>query len=67
MFYQLQNVGFRRPPGRKIITNLSVNNEVQLKTTENAWKPGMKLDSVIEDQETLKTQVCPFMLGGNVS
>ncbi|XP_056589766.1 eukaryotic translation initiation factor 4 gamma 3 isoform X10 [Triplophysa dalaica] len=52
----LQNVGFRRPPGRKIITNLSVNNEVQLKTTENAWKPGMKLDSAIEDQETLKTQ-----------
>ncbi|XP_057176111.1 eukaryotic translation initiation factor 4 gamma 3 isoform X2 [Triplophysa rosa] len=56
MFYQLQNVGFRRPPGRKIITNVSVNNEVQLRTTENAWKPGMKLDSVIEDQETLKTQ-----------
>lgn len=51
----LLNVGLRRPPGRKIITNVSVNDEVQLKTTENAWKPGMKRDSVIEDQETLKT------------
>lgn len=59
MFYQLLNVGLRRPPGRKIITNVSVNDDVQLKTTENAWKAGMKRDSVIEDQETLKTRVCP--------
>ncbi|KAA0707065.1 Eukaryotic translation initiation factor 4 gamma 3 [Triplophysa tibetana] len=51
-----QNVGFRRPSGRKIITNVSVNNDVQLKTTENAWKPGMRLDSGIEDQDILKTQ-----------
>ncbi|XP_073731303.1 eukaryotic translation initiation factor 4 gamma 3 isoform X3 [Misgurnus anguillicaudatus] len=52
----LLNVGLRRPSGRKIIMNLSVNEEVQLKTTENAWKPGMKRDSVAEDPEILKTQ-----------
>uniref|UniRef100_A0A8C2BDC4 Eukaryotic translation initiation factor 4 gamma, 3b n=1 Tax=Cyprinus carpio TaxID=7962 RepID=A0A8C2BDC4_CYPCA len=46
----------RRPPGRKIITNVSVNDEVQLRTTENAWKPGMKRENVIEDPETLTTQ-----------
>uniref|UniRef100_A0A672L9Q7 Eukaryotic translation initiation factor 4 gamma 3-like n=1 Tax=Sinocyclocheilus grahami TaxID=75366 RepID=A0A672L9Q7_SINGR len=52
----LLNVGLRRPPGRKIITNVTVNDEVQLKTTEHAWKPGMKRDSVIDDSETMKTQ-----------
>uniref|UniRef100_A0A673LPN0 Eukaryotic translation initiation factor 4 gamma 3-like n=1 Tax=Sinocyclocheilus rhinocerous TaxID=307959 RepID=A0A673LPN0_9TELE len=52
----LLNVGLRRPPGRKIITNVSVHDEVQLKTTEHAWKPGMKRDNVIDDSETMKTQ-----------
>ncbi|TRY96654.1 hypothetical protein DNTS_024268 [Danionella cerebrum] len=52
----LLNIGLRRPPGRKIITNVSVNDEVQLKTVENAWKPGMKRESVVEDPEALKTQ-----------
>uniref|UniRef100_A0A673JLF5 Eukaryotic translation initiation factor 4 gamma 3-like n=1 Tax=Sinocyclocheilus rhinocerous TaxID=307959 RepID=A0A673JLF5_9TELE len=52
----LLNVSLRRPPGRKIITNVSVNDEVQLRTTENAWKPGMKRENIIEDPETLKSQ-----------
>ncbi|XP_067302408.1 eukaryotic translation initiation factor 4 gamma 3 isoform X9 [Pseudorasbora parva] len=52
----LLNVGLRRPPGRKIITNVSVNDEVQLRTTENAWKPGMKRESPIEDPDAKKTQ-----------
>ncbi|KAL0158312.1 hypothetical protein M9458_046388 [Cirrhinus mrigala] len=51
------NVGLRRPPGRKIITNVSVNDEVQLRTTENAWKPGMKRDSAVEDPGAQRTQV----------
>ncbi|XP_051735410.1 eukaryotic translation initiation factor 4 gamma 3 isoform X7 [Ctenopharyngodon idella] len=52
----LLNVGLRRPPGRKIITNVSVNDEVQLRTTENAWKPGMKRESAVEDPDAQKTQ-----------
>ncbi|XP_052449626.1 eukaryotic translation initiation factor 4 gamma 3 isoform X2 [Carassius gibelio] len=52
----LLNVGLRRPSGRKIITNVSVNDDVQLKTAEHAWKPGMKRDNVIDDSETMKTQ-----------
>ncbi|XP_016138553.1 eukaryotic translation initiation factor 4 gamma 3 isoform X5 [Sinocyclocheilus grahami] len=52
----LLNVSLRRPPGRKIITNVSVNDEVQLRTTENAWKPGMKRENVIEEPETLKSK-----------
>ncbi|XP_059396208.1 eukaryotic translation initiation factor 4 gamma 3-like isoform X9 [Carassius carassius] len=52
----LLNVSLHRPPGRKIITNVSVNDDVQLRTTENAWKPGMKRENVIEDPETLTTQ-----------
>ncbi|XP_051947205.1 eukaryotic translation initiation factor 4 gamma 3-like isoform X4 [Xyrauchen texanus] len=52
----LLNVSMRRPPARKIITNVSVNVDVQLKTAENAWKPGLKRDSVTEDSESLKTQ-----------
>ncbi|XP_051961475.1 eukaryotic translation initiation factor 4 gamma 3-like isoform X2 [Xyrauchen texanus] len=51
----LLNVSMRRPPARKIITNISVNDEVQLKTAENAWKPGLKRESVIEDPESQKT------------
>uniref|UniRef100_A0A672LIJ7 Eukaryotic translation initiation factor 4 gamma 3-like n=1 Tax=Sinocyclocheilus grahami TaxID=75366 RepID=A0A672LIJ7_SINGR len=53
---KLLNVSLRRPPGRKIITNVSVNDEVQLRTTENAWKPGMKRENVIEEPETLKSK-----------
>ncbi|KAK7128847.1 hypothetical protein R3I94_017167 [Phoxinus phoxinus] len=52
----LLNVGLRRPSGRKIITNVSVNDEVQLKTTENAWKPGLKRESAIEDPDAQRTQ-----------
>ncbi|XP_048028553.1 eukaryotic translation initiation factor 4 gamma 3 isoform X2 [Megalobrama amblycephala] len=46
----------RRPPPRKIIVNLSVNDDVQLKKSENAWKPGMKRESVADDPEALRTQ-----------
>ncbi|XP_056304697.1 eukaryotic translation initiation factor 4 gamma 3 [Danio aesculapii] len=53
---ELLNVGMRRPPGRKIITNVSVIDEVQLKTTENAWKPGMKREGAVEDPDALRTQ-----------
>ncbi|XP_036388416.1 eukaryotic translation initiation factor 4 gamma 3 isoform X4 [Megalops cyprinoides] len=52
----LMNVGLRRPPPRKIIMNVSVNDEVQLKKAENAWKPGMKRESGADDPETQKTQ-----------
>lgn len=47
----------RRPPPRKIIVNVSVIDDVQLKKSENAWKPGMKRESVPEDPDALKTQV----------
>ncbi|KAG1949716.1 eukaryotic translation initiation factor 4 gamma 3 isoform X2 [Pimephales promelas] len=46
----------RRPPPRKIIVNVSVIDDVQLKKSENAWKPGMKRESVPEDPDALKTQ-----------
>ncbi len=36
--------------------NVSVNDDVQLKKAENAWKPGMKRDSAAEDPEMQKTQ-----------
>ncbi|KAI1892495.1 hypothetical protein AGOR_G00134190 [Albula goreensis] len=52
----LMNVGLRRPPPRKIIMNVSVNDEVQLKKAENAWKPGMKRESGADDPESQKTQ-----------
>ncbi|XP_030624145.1 eukaryotic translation initiation factor 4 gamma 3 isoform X1 [Chanos chanos] len=52
----LLNVGLRRPPPRKIIMNVSVNDEVQLKKAENAWKPGMKRDNIADDPESQKTQ-----------
>uniref|UniRef100_A0AAR2LEU8 Eukaryotic translation initiation factor 4 gamma, 3a n=1 Tax=Pygocentrus nattereri TaxID=42514 RepID=A0AAR2LEU8_PYGNA len=54
--FGLLNVGLRRPPLRKIIMNVSVNDEVQLKKAENAWKPGMKREIAAEDPETQKTQ-----------
>ncbi|KAM9409761.1 eukaryotic translation initiation factor 4 gamma 3 isoform 2-T2 [Pholidichthys leucotaenia] len=52
----LMNIGPRRPPPRKIIMNVSVNDDVQLKKSENAWKPGMKREEQAEDSETQKTQ-----------
>ncbi|XP_029991008.1 eukaryotic translation initiation factor 4 gamma 3 isoform X9 [Sphaeramia orbicularis] len=52
----LMNIGTRRPPPRKIIMNVSVNDDVQLKKAENAWKPGMKREGPQEDPEMQKTQ-----------
>lgn len=52
----LMNISSRRPPPRKIIMNVSVNDDVQLKKAENAWKPGMKREDLPEDPDTLKTQ-----------
>lgn len=52
----LLNVGMRRPPPRKIIMNVSVNDDVQLKKAENAWKPGMKREGVAEEPDTQQTQ-----------
>uniref|UniRef100_A0AAY4EAD8 Eukaryotic translation initiation factor 4 gamma, 3a n=1 Tax=Denticeps clupeoides TaxID=299321 RepID=A0AAY4EAD8_9TELE len=52
----LISVGPRRPQPRKIITHLSVNNEVQLKKSENAWKPGLKREGPTDDPDSLKTQ-----------
>lgn len=51
------NIGARRPPPRKIIMNVSVNDDVQLKKSENAWKPGLKREGLVDDPETQKTQV----------
>lgn len=36
--------------------NVVVNDDVQLKKAENAWKPGMKRESLAEDPEIQKTQ-----------
>ncbi|XP_028663587.1 eukaryotic translation initiation factor 4 gamma 3-like isoform X5 [Erpetoichthys calabaricus] len=47
--------GQRREP-RKIITNVSVNDDVQLKKAENAWKPVLKREGHVEDPEGIKTQ-----------
>ncbi|XP_051957506.1 eukaryotic translation initiation factor 4 gamma 3 isoform X1 [Xyrauchen texanus] len=46
----------RRLPPRKIIVNVSVNDDIQLKKAENAWKPGMKRESLTEEPEAIKTQ-----------
>uniref|UniRef100_A0A8C8FPK8 Eukaryotic translation initiation factor 4 gamma, 3a n=1 Tax=Oncorhynchus tshawytscha TaxID=74940 RepID=A0A8C8FPK8_ONCTS len=48
--------GARRPPPRKIILNVSANEEVQLKKAENAWKPGMKRAGPSDDPEVITTQ-----------
>lgn len=54
---QLMNLGARRPPPRKIIMNVLVNDEVQLKKSENAWKPGMKRpEANVDDPATQNTQ-----------
>ncbi|XP_036415617.1 eukaryotic translation initiation factor 4 gamma 3 isoform X2 [Colossoma macropomum] len=52
----LLSLSARRPPQRKIIMNVSVNDDVQLKKAENAWKPGMKREAVTEDADSQKTQ-----------
>ncbi|XP_066547258.1 eukaryotic translation initiation factor 4 gamma 3 isoform X2 [Amia ocellicauda] len=52
----LLNVGSRRPQPRKIITNVSVNDEVQLKKAEHAWKPTLKREVPAEVQGGGKTQ-----------
>ncbi|XP_053296316.1 eukaryotic translation initiation factor 4 gamma 3-like [Pleuronectes platessa] len=53
---QLKNLGARRPPPRKIIMGLSLHDDVQLKKSENAWKPGMKRESLPAEPESNKTQ-----------
>lgn len=35
---------------------MSVNDNVQLKKAENAWKPGLKREVQAEDTEAQKTQ-----------
>ncbi|XP_072282819.1 eukaryotic translation initiation factor 4 gamma 3-like [Pyxicephalus adspersus] len=47
--------GQRREP-RKIIMNISVTDDVHLKKSENAWKPSVKRDTLVEDPETIRTQ-----------
>ncbi|CAN2387968.1 Eukaryotic translation initiation factor 4 gamma 3 [Pristimantis euphronides] len=47
--------GQRREP-RKIIMNISVTDDVHLKKSENAWKPSVKRDSLVEDPESIRTQ-----------
>nr|XP_046168177.1 eukaryotic translation initiation factor 4 gamma 3-like isoform X10 [Oncorhynchus gorbuscha] len=56
--HQMMNMGggARRPPPRKIILNVSANDEVQLKKAENAWKPGMKRAGPSDDPEVITTQ-----------
>lgn len=51
------SLGSRRITPRKIIMNVSVNDDVQLKKSENAWKPGLKREGAAEDPENKKTQV----------
>ncbi|CAL8336792.1 unnamed protein product [Lota lota] len=48
------NMGARRPPPRKIIMNVS--DDVQLKKSENAWKPGLKREAVGEEPDVNQTQ-----------
>ncbi|XP_078095250.1 eukaryotic translation initiation factor 4 gamma 3-like isoform X11 [Mustelus asterias] len=47
--------GQRREP-RKIIPNITVNDDIQLKKSENAWKPTLKRDDVSDDSDVHKTQ-----------
>lgn len=46
--------------------NVSVNDDVQLKKSENAWKPGMKREGAPEDPEIQKTQVPKDMLSHGI-
>uniref|UniRef100_A0A8C9RA48 Eukaryotic translation initiation factor 4 gamma 3 n=1 Tax=Scleropages formosus TaxID=113540 RepID=A0A8C9RA48_SCLFO len=50
------NMSARRPQPRKIIMNVSVNDDVQLKKAENAWKPGMKREGIADDPDAQKTK-----------
>ncbi|CAL9704634.1 unnamed protein product [Knipowitschia caucasica] len=52
----LMSMSSRRPPPRKIIMNVSVNDDIQLKKAENAWKPGLKRETAPEDPGTINTQ-----------
>nr|XP_023683270.1 eukaryotic translation initiation factor 4 gamma 3 isoform X4 [Paramormyrops kingsleyae] len=52
----LLNVGTRRPQPRKIIMNVSVNDDVQLRKAENAWKPGIKQEGLADDPDAQHTQ-----------
>ncbi|KAM3834510.1 eukaryotic translation initiation factor 4 gamma 1 isoform 2-T4 [Vipera latastei] len=45
----------RKEP-RKIITTLSLNEDVKLNKAEKAWKPSSKRASEVEDPENVKTQ-----------
>ncbi|XP_078414386.1 eukaryotic translation initiation factor 4 gamma 3-like isoform X16 [Cetorhinus maximus] len=47
--------GQRREP-RKIITNITVNDDIQLKKSENAWKPILKREDIPDDSDMQKTQ-----------
>ncbi|XP_075881122.1 eukaryotic translation initiation factor 4 gamma 3 isoform X2 [Nelusetta ayraudi] len=51
----LMSLGSRRIIPRKIIMNVTVE-DVQLKKSENAWKPGLKREGAAEDPENQKTQ-----------
>lgn len=51
------SLGSRRIIPRKIIMNVTVMDDVQLKKSENAWKPGLKREGPAEDPENQKTQV----------
>ncbi|XP_010880080.3 eukaryotic translation initiation factor 4 gamma 3 isoform X6 [Esox lucius] len=55
---QMMNIGgnTRRLLPRKIILNVSANDEVQLKKAENAWKPGMKRAGPSDDPQVVTTQ-----------
>uniref|UniRef100_A0A8C9SUZ6 Eukaryotic translation initiation factor 4 gamma 3 n=1 Tax=Scleropages formosus TaxID=113540 RepID=A0A8C9SUZ6_SCLFO len=53
---QAINMSARRPQPRKIIMNVSVNDDVQLKKAENAWKPGMKREGIADDPDAQKTK-----------
>uniref|UniRef100_A0AAY5JZB7 Eukaryotic translation initiation factor 4 gamma, 3a n=1 Tax=Esox lucius TaxID=8010 RepID=A0AAY5JZB7_ESOLU len=56
--HQMMNIGgnTRRLLPRKIILNVSANDEVQLKKAENAWKPGMKRAGPSDDPQVVTTQ-----------
>ncbi|XP_072334620.1 eukaryotic translation initiation factor 4 gamma 3 isoform X4 [Scyliorhinus torazame] len=47
--------GQRREP-RKIIPNMTVNDDIQLKKSENAWKPTLKREDTADDSDIHKTQ-----------
>ncbi|XP_078266306.1 eukaryotic translation initiation factor 4 gamma 1a [Rhinoraja longicauda] len=47
--------GQRKEP-RKIIATVSLNDDIQLKKAEHAWKPAVKKPSDEEDSDLIKTQ-----------